>query len=405
MFKSFIGFSVITCAILTAEGGAERKGDEMHPQDRAYTVAAYYFPSYHPDPRRERQYGAGWTEWELVKQARPRFENHAQPKVPAWGYEDESDPAVMAKKIDAAADHGIDAFLFDWYWYDGPFLERGLERGFLEAENNNRLKFGLMWANHDWTDIFPRTLARSPELLYPGKVSSATFEAATDYIIEKYFRHPSYWRIKERPYFSFYDLSALVGSFGGLRETREALERFREKTVKAGFPGLHLNIVMWGQTVLPNAEVAPNPAELVKELGFDSVTSYVWVHHVALSEFPSMPYQHVFIEYLKYAREAVNLYSVPYYPNVTVGWDSTPRTDQSGPFIKAGYPYTPVLVGNTPTAFQEALQSIRDFLDTRPSDERIVTLNCWNEWTEGSYLEPDAKNGMKYLEAVRTVFP
>jgi hypothetical protein len=33
-----------------------------------------------------------------------------------------------------------------------------------------------------------------------------------------------------------------------------------------------------------------------------------------------------------------------------------------------------------------------------------VNINCWNEWTEGSYLEPDTIHGMKYLEAVREVF-
>jgi hypothetical protein len=36
---------------------------------------------------------------------------------------------------------------------------------------------------------------------------------------------------------------------------------------------------------------------------------------------------------------------------------------------------------------------------------RILNINCWNEWTEGSYLEPDQVHGMKYLEAVRDVFP
>ena len=38
------------------------------------------------------------------------------------------------------------------------------------------------------------------------------------------------------------------------------------------------------------------------------------------------------------------------------------------------------------------------------SGPRILNINCWNEWTEGSYLEPDTVNGMKYLEAVRDVF-
>ncbi len=79
--------------------------------------------------------------------------------MPLWGYEDESDPAVMARKIAAAADHGIAAFLFDWYWYDdGPFLGRALDEGFLRAPNVDRLKFAFMWANHDWVDIHPAKL-------------------------------------------------------------------------------------------------------------------------------------------------------------------------------------------------------------------------------------------------------
>ena len=40
----------------------------------------------------------------------------------------------------------------------------------------------------------------------------------------------------------------------------------------------------------------------------------------------------------------------------------------------------------------------------KPNGPRILNINCWNEWTEGSYLEPDTVHGMKYLEAVRDVF-
>jgi len=63
-----------------------------------YNVACYYFPNYHPgDSRNIKQHGGPWSEWELVKHATPRFPGHNQPKVPLWGYEDESDPAAMAK--------------------------------------------------------------------------------------------------------------------------------------------------------------------------------------------------------------------------------------------------------------------------------------------------------------------
>jgi hypothetical protein len=34
----------------------------------------------------------------------------------------------------------------------------------------------------------------------------------------------------------------------------------------------------------------------------------------------------------------------------------------------------------------------------------VLTINSWNEWTEGSYIEPDTKNGTQYLEAIRDVF-
>jgi len=65
---------------------------------------------------------------------------------PVWGYEDESDPVVMAKKIDAAATHGVNTFIFDWYWYENePFLEEALNRGFLAAANRDRVSFYLMW--------------------------------------------------------------------------------------------------------------------------------------------------------------------------------------------------------------------------------------------------------------------
>jgi hypothetical protein len=96
------------------------------------TVAAYYFPNYHTDdPRNIITKGAGWSEWELVKSSKPRFPGHQQPKVPLWGYTDEKDPVVMAQKIDAAVDNGIDCFIFDWYMYeDGPFLNRALMRAF-----------------------------------------------------------------------------------------------------------------------------------------------------------------------------------------------------------------------------------------------------------------------------------
>jgi hypothetical protein len=369
------------------------------------TVASYYFGNYHPgDPRNAKTKGPSWSEWELVKNAKPRFEGHVQPNVPLWGYEDESKPEVMAKKIDAAADHGVDAFIFDWYYYnDGPFLDRPIDRGFLKSKNSKRLKFAFMWANHDWLDIHPYRRGEAPKLLYPGKVTPEAFEKIGDHVIKDYFAKENYWRIDGKPYFSFYDLNALVAGFGSIDKTRKALDRFRAKAKKAKLPGLHLNAVVWGQVILPGESKVADLESLVKELGFDSVTSYVWIHHVGLPD-QRTDYNYVRDRYFDYWAKTKDQFSMPYIPNVTMGWDSSPRADQSQPFENAGYPFMNTIANNTPANFQTALEMTKKRLLEDPKSLRILNINCWNEWTEGSYLEPDTVHRMDYLDAIKTVF-
>ena len=121
-------------------------------------VIAFYLPQYHPTLDNDTWWGKGFTEWTNVGKAKPLFRGHYQPKVPAWGYTDEKDPKVMEQKIQAASTHGIDVFIFDWYTYEGkPFLNRCLDEGFLHASNTDSIKFALMWANHDWMELYHYT--------------------------------------------------------------------------------------------------------------------------------------------------------------------------------------------------------------------------------------------------------
>jgi hypothetical protein len=404
-------FEFITAATLmlgAGRAGADPAAREFAtPSDKPVTVASYYFGNYHPnDPRNEKEKGKGWSEWELVKGAKPRFSGHQQPNVPLWGYTDESDPKVMEQKIAAAADHGIDAFIFDWYYYnDGPFLDRPIDEAFLKAKNNSRIKFGFMWANHDWLDLHPYKKGTPQKLMYPGAVTPANFEKICDHVIKNYFSHPSYWMIDGKPYFSFYDLSKLLESFGSVEATRAGLDKFRTKVKAAGFPDVHLNAVCWGEPILPSEKVPLDSAKLVRDLGFDSVTSYVWIHHVVLPT-QKTDYNYVRDGYFKYWDQAKDMFKVPFFPNVTMGWDASPRCDQSDVLDSSGYPFMNTISANTPERFRTALEMTKQRLLAQPdkAGPRILNINCWNEWTEGSYLEPDMKNGMKYLEAVRDVF-
>lgn len=373
--------------------------------NKQYEAAAYYFPNYHYDDRVQEWHGEGWNEWELVKNAKPRFEGHVQPKVPLWGYENEADPKVMEKKIEAAASHGLSAFIFDWYWHkEGPFLDRCLEEGYLQAENNKDLKFAIMWANHDWLEIHPATRFQPYPVRMKGEVSEEVFIQATDHIIDTYFVHPSYWKVDGRLYFSIYEMMSLVKGLGGLENTKRVLEEFRSRVRERGLGELHLNAVVWGIETLPTENTLTNPNEIIEYLGIDSVTSYVWVHHIEFEHFPDTSYKKMREICKDEHARLQNQYPLPYIPNVTVGWDSTPRTVQTDRFDSIGYPYYPVYMDNTPMEFEKALRDAKEFLDKSEKSFNICTINAWNEWTEGSYLEPDTVNGMAYLDAIKKVF-
>lgn len=371
-------------------------------------ILAYYFPDWHHDSRNAEWFGPGWDEWALLKSARPRFDGHRQPRTPLQGHFDEATPANAASQIQLARDYGIDGFLIDFYWYDdGPYLNRALDEGLLAAENASDIEFALMWANHELVDIFPHSDPRRPDAsrLKDGALDRSAFETMADHIVERYFAHHSYLKVDGRPWFTIYDIANFIDGLGGIENARDALRWLDERTRRAGFPGVHLNAILWQSEILPTSSVRRDVTDLAEELGFHSATSYVWVHHSDLDEhhFPSAAIQPLrdsaFAEYERYAADL----SIPFYPNVTVGWDPSPRTNQEKSFARGRYPWTPVWDA-TPGEFRVGLEQARAFAERHPSSFPVITINAWNEWTEGSVLLPDTVNGYGFLEAVRDTF-
>jgi hypothetical protein len=171
------------------------------------------------------------------------------------------------------------------------------------------------------------------------------------------------------------------------------LDELRDRVRKAGQGELHLNAIIWGEQILPGEKKAEDVNGLLDALGFDSVGSYVWVHHHGLKDFPLTSYPEYRELCVRDFGELTSRYRLPYFPNVTVGWDSSPRTVQSDRFVQQGYPYTPVLGDVEPAEFKKALEAARAFFETGRTRPPVLSINSWNEWTEGSYLEPDTRSG------------
>ena len=133
---------IFVIALLVA-GGIVNKLQAQEQTKRKYDVAAFLYPAYASDDVRLRPFWPmGIGEWETVMTMQQRNPGHYWDRKPLWGYINEADPAVMEMEIDQATKHGVNVFIFDWYWYDGrPFMETTLNNGFLKAKNVEKMQF------------------------------------------------------------------------------------------------------------------------------------------------------------------------------------------------------------------------------------------------------------------------
>lgn len=358
-----------------------------------YIVAAYVWPSCHDDSLAHKYlWSEGTGEWEIIRQGDPRFEGHYQPKQPLWGYEMDNDPAVVEKWIDTAVRYGVNTFIYDWYWYmDGPYLESALNDGFLKAANRDRMNFYIMWANHTVAKNYwnCRRYGDDSSLLFSPLVDMESFKKIADRIVERYFVQPNYLKIDNCPVMAIFDYGQIIESFGSVEEASGALDYFRSKAVEAGFDGIHFQMNPGGGYRL-DGEETERITGLIDTLGIGSIAFY------NMGGFSP--------DYLKHGAEAIEIrnewdraFEIPVFPTVSVGWDDTPRFPDKGADDVTRF-------HNTPESFASYLSAAKDYADAHPDQPRIIVINAWNEWVEGSYLLPDRLNGFGYLEAVKRVF-
>jgi hypothetical protein len=341
----------------------------------------------------------GYGEWQTVHNAKKngteKPEGYVWDRKPLWGYVNEADPYVMEMQIEAALDHGVNVFLYDWYWFDDrPFLENCLNDGFLKAKNCRKMKFYIMWANHDANYTWDRRIAGSSDaVIWQGAVDRTQFEIIGRRWIAQYFTRENYYKLDGKPVVSIYDLNNLLKGLGGVEATRDALQWLDSEAKAAGLAGVHFQFIRWSgrNENLSGVDggARETGAPLVEQLGFSSLTHYQFVHFTNIDRDYGEILSDVEQEWEKIVRD----YHIPYCPHVSVGWDNNPR--YLG-FRKG------IVKNNTPEAFEKALRAAKALADR--TGVPLITVNSWNEWTETSYLEPDNLYGYGYLEAIRRVF-
>lgn len=359
---------------------------------KKYDIAAYIWPAYTGDEERTRIFWPeGIGEWETVKNVSEIYKYKPAgfhwDKKPVWGYVNEADPYVMEMQIEAAVDHGVNVFIYDWYWYDNrPFLENCLNDGFLKAKNHDKMKFYLMWANHTGSTQWDRRNGHYWTPIWDGRVDFEQFKVIGRRWIEKYFGLSCYYKIDEKPVLSIYDVNNFIEGLGGLGKAKEALAWLNEEAKRAGHPGVHVQMIKTNDCIVPDMSYS----EVMNAMEFDSWTHYQFKGFADVNK----DYKDLIPEVLEEWEYMRNGSEKPYYPQVSVGWNNNPRYLIYMPTI---------LKGNTPEAFEMALREAKAYVDTY-NEVPLITINSWNEWTETSYLQPDNEYGYGYLEAIKRVF-
>ncbi len=329
-----------------------------------YQIGVYYYPGWSP-------YTKGAHEpdpWAAIK----RFPE----REPALGWYHDGKGETLDRQLGWMADHGIDFTIFDWYWEKGKPAPQTSVRAYLQSPERSRVKYALLWANHTKE---PRSLQEWDEL--------------TDFWIDNHLKNPEYLKVDGKPALFVFAPDILRGQARVIGwPVDRLLNRARDKAKAAGLEGIYFVLCVpadeyWVRDFAPKA-------------GFDALSAYNY-HNGVGEDLKRGPLSRSFEEldqgYRSQWKWLVARSPLPYFVPMTSGWDKRPwggsadrRHDDSV---------------STPASFEAHLRAAKAVMDANPDKtHRIGVVCCWNEYGEGSYIEPTKAHGMQYLQRIRKVF-
>jgi hypothetical protein len=351
-------------------------------------IAAFYLPQFHEVEENNLWWGKGFTEWSNVKNARPLYDTHYQPRKPLNNnYYNLMDKSVVEWQTELSHKYGVDVFAYYHYWFNGKLL--------LEKPAENLLKwtdipqeFFFFWANHTWYK------ASKGEKEY---LQVQEYGGQTDWLnhynyMKAFFKDDRYVKIDNCPVVGIYMPKDIPGY--------DDMVRYWRKLAKEdGFNGIYVieSINAIDQkchsreadaVVLRQPNISKSEEGAAKATFMTKVRNYLCkkfrLHNLRRSDYADIAKFEENIDFDKFKK-----YDEKIYACISTGWDNTPRHGRYG---HAFDNLSPVIFGQTfSRLYKKSVESKNEFL----------FINAWNEWAEGMYLEPDEKFRYEYLEAIK----
>ncbi|WP_368168888.1 MULTISPECIES: glycosyltransferase WbsX family protein [unclassified Aeromonas] len=367
-------------------------------------VFPFYFPQFYATPENDLWWGEGFTDWQLVENAKAVSTKQRQPRIPyGTDFYDQSIVMTLSEQAALAKRYGISGFNFYHYWFDGKLILEKPAENLLENKDID-IEYFFTWANETWTRQW---VGKPKDILIKQQhiVDTELWKAHYQYL-NQHFQDIRYLKVSNKPVFCIYR-PELINNLD------KFMSFFNDEAIKSGFDGVHF-IALRAYDVINAENLYKNFSAIVNFQPRYAINKYLKKNGVVknvlgkiarrlpesmqlniatmlknktYSEFSYDSY----LDTLK-VRSDLNFLDKPVYQVAFPDWDNAPRYNERATFF-----YNVKL-----EKFVEALEIIKSQLNEY--DEKIVFINAWNEWSEGAYLEPDTVNGHKYLEAVNDVF-
>jgi len=356
-------------------------------------VIAFYLPQYHPIPENDIAWGKGFTEWVNVKKAIPMFAGHYQPKIPLNNnYYSLLDDHTAKWQSDIAQKYGIFGFCYYHYWFkDGKkLLEQPAEK--MLKDRNITIPFCFCWANENWSKTWD---GGNNEIIVKQEYGSKeSWEEHFKYLLE-FFKDSRYITLDGKPIFIIYKP-------GEIPCLKEFIEFIKKRCVEEGMKGCEIIFQhpssLCGDSVKQNCDyyIAFEPLYSWREREKEEKITMERIYNFFKKRVMNLTRKRTDcgIQLLDYDDEwkriiQRDLSDKRMIAGAFVDWDNSARK-------KNGQVY----VNGSPEKFENYMSQMNKKIQGSKL-LNVLFLTAWNEWGEGSYLEPDERYGFDYLTAVK----
>lgn len=341
-------FTTLTLSLLCVAACLRpARADEAAPNDappRPGLFGAYYYPWYYPE----------------------RWTNEPVADTPRLGFYSSDDAAIAARHVEWAKAAGLDFFMVSWINPDGR-EDRNLKSAVLPAVEKAGFRFALLYDTALSLGLpAGQPLDFDAEVPDGGGKAGERFVAHFDYLAEHYLKRDSYLTIGGKAVVCVYLVRDMVNYGPYVQRVRD---RLRGRGVE-----LHLiaDLVYWA----PPEQV---DWAMVK-VHFQTVTAY------------NMYFRPKFLDavrdqYAAYAA-AAKRHGLGFVPNVMPGYDDTPLRGEGRATLH-----------RRRGAFYREFWEVAEKYVT--AEQPVMLVTSFNEWHEGTEVEPSEEYGERYIELTR----